>query len=850
MFSLALTTLRARKAGFAGAFVALFFAAALVAACGTLLETGLRGGIPPERYAGTPVIVAGDQDAHAVEHKKGKEKRKSKPLAEHVWIPSGIADRLRSVEGVRSVVPEVTFPAYVVAHGRTLTGPDGSASWGHDWSSAALTPFTLREGRAPSGPGDVVIDSGLARRGGLRPGDEVGVRSAAAPTTYRVTGIAAASAGPLERQAAVFFSPAEAVRLAGRPGQVAAVGLLPAEGTGAATVAERASKAVAGTGAKVYTGDGRGPLEFLDAAKARVMLISLSGTLGATSLLVAVLVVVGTFGLSIQQRYREIALLRAVAATPRQVRALIGREALVVGLVAGAAGSIASVAVAQWLRAGFVDAGAIPDVLQPSYGPLPMLAAIAATTLAAWSAARISARRIAQIRPTEALGEAAVEPPRPGPARLVAGLAFLVGAVAVTIVLGGLSTEPAAVPVTFVSALLWVTAVSLLGPVIAAVAARVLDGPLNALSPVGGHLAAANVRAGSRRLASVIAPLCLAVTMTCTILFAQTTLGHAAEREKQEGIAAQYVLASNAPGVPTAAAGAARKVKGVETVTEIVETNARGLGLGKYTVQGVTPQGLTRTMDLGATSGSLDRLGPGTVALSTNGASRAHAKVGDRLRLRLGDGTPISPTVVAVYSLQLGFPDVTLPRDVVAPHVDAPLDTSVLVRTAPGAHGVERALADAVRGYPGVHVADRQEVRAQQAAQQRANRQVQYLAMGLIIAFAAIAVVNTLVMASADRSREFALLRLIGTTRRQVVRMTRWESAVLVLVAGVLGSVLSFVVLSAFTTGMTRYGTPHIPPPAYLAVLAIAAATAFVATEGAVRIALRGHPADTVNARE
>ncbi|MFB4313824.1 FtsX-like permease family protein [Actinomadura sp. 21ATH] len=850
MLSLALATLRTRKAGFAGAFVALFFAAALVAACGTLLETGLRGGIPPERYAGTPVVVAGDQNAHTVERKKDKEKRKSKPLAEHVWIPAGVADRLRSVPGVRSVVPEVTFPAYVVAGGRPLTGPDGSPSWGHDWSSAGLTPFTLREGRAPAAAGEIVVDAGLAERGGLRPGDEVRVQSAAAPAGYRVTGIAAGRAGPLERQAAVFFSSGEAARLAARPGRVAAVGLLPEAGTDAGTVAERAAAAVAGTGAKVYSGGERGPLEFLDAAKAQVMLISLSGTLGATALLVAVLVVVGTFGLSIQQRYREIALLRAVAATPRQVRALIGREALVVGLVAGVAGCVASVAVARWLRAGFVEAGAIPDVLSLSFSPLPMFAAIGATTLAAWSAARVSARRIALIRPAEALGEAAVEPLRPGAARLVAGLVFAAGALVVTVVLGGLSTEPTAMPVTLVSALLWVTAVSLLGPVISAAAARALSGPLNALSPVGGHLAAANARAGSRRLASVIAPLCLAVTMTCTILFAQTTLGHSAEREKREGITAQYVLASEAAGVPGAAAEAARGVKGVETVTEIVETEARGLGLGKYTVQGVTPEGVTRTMDLRTTAGSLERLGPGTVALSTNGASRAGAEVGDRLRLRLGDGTLISPTVVAIYSLQLGFADVTLPRDAVAPHVDAPLNASVLVRTAPGAGGVERALADALRGHAGVQVADRQEVRAQQAAQQRTNQRVQYLAMGLIIAFAAIAVVNTLVMAAAGRTREFALLRLIGTTRRQVIRMTRWESAVVVLVAGALGSLLGLVVLSAFATGMTRYGTPHVPPAAYLGVLAAAAATAFLATEGAVRVALRGHPADTVNSRE
>ncbi|MEU5881424.1 FtsX-like permease family protein [Spirillospora sp. NPDC047279] len=851
MLSLALTTLRARKAGFAGAFIALFFASTLVAACGMLLETGLRGGIPAERYAGTPVVVAGDQSAHTVKKKKkGKEKQKSKPLAEHVWIPAGVAERLGAVQGLKAMIPEVSFPAYVVRDGRVLTGPDGSDSWGHDWSSAGLTPFTLSGGRAPAADNEVVVDAALARQGRLEPGDTVTVQSTSAPGSYKVSGIAGGPAGGLQRQAAVFFSPAEATRLAGRPGRLSAIGLVPDGKTDAATVADQARRAVAGTGAKVYSGDELGSLEFLDASKAQVMLISLSGTLGATSLLVAILVVVGTFGLSIQQRYREIALLRAVAATPKQVRRLIGREAVLVGVLAGVAGCVASLAVARWLRARFVEAGAIPDVLTLSLSPLPMFAAIGATTLAAWGAARISSRRIAMIRPTEALGEAAIEPPRPGAVRLLAGVAFLIGSIVLTIVLGGLSTEPAAMPVTFVTALLWVTTVSLLGPVIAATAARVLGVPLKALSPVGGYLAAANTRAASRRLASVVTPLCLAVTMTCTILFAQTTLGHAARQEKREGITTRYVLAAGKPGVPSAAAEAARQVKGVQTVTEVVETNARGLGLGKYTVQGVTPEGLATTMDLKTTSGSLARLGPGTVALSTNGASRAHAEVGDTFRLRLGDGTLISPRVVAIYSLQLGFADVTLPRDVVAPHVDNPLNASVLVRTAPGADDVKGDLAQAVRGFATVRVADRQEVEAAQAAQQRTNQRVQYLAMGLIIAFTAIAVVNTLVMASADRTREFALLRLIGTTRRQVLRMTRWESAVVAVIAAVLGTVLGVVVLSAFTAGMTRQGAPYIPPAAYLAVLAVAAGTAFLATETAVRMALRGRPADTINSRE
>src|SRR5581483_9523865 len=123
---LALSTLRARKGGFAAALLALFLAAALVSACGTLLQTGLRGGTPTERYAGTPLLVAADQDLHLVKHKKGRTKVKTKPLAERAWLDAGVADRVRAVPGVRDVVPELTFPAYLTGPGGPVAGPHGS----------------------------------------------------------------------------------------------------------------------------------------------------------------------------------------------------------------------------------------------------------------------------------------------------------------------------------------------------------------------------------------------------------------------------------------------------------------------------------------------------------------------------------------------------------------------------------------------------------------------------------------------------------------------------------------------------------------------------------------------------
>ncbi|HUR08990.1 MAG TPA: FtsX-like permease family protein, partial [Nonomuraea sp.] len=791
LLAVALKTLRHRKAAFAGAFVALFCAAALVCACGMLLDTGLRGSVAPERYAGAPVIVAGDQFVHqTVRKSEERTKTKAKQLSEQAWVPASLADRLRRVPGVSRVVTEVTFPAYVA----------GRRFQGHGWESAALTPYTLRTGRAPKAEGEVVVEAAS----GLSLGARVPVRTAAGSRTYLVTGV---TTQDLPSQDTLFFATAEARRMAGRAGQVGAIGVFPAVDV---------SEVLKGTDGRAlaYTGDERGTVEFLGAEKARVKLISLGGALGGTSMLVAILVVVGTFALSIQQRQREIALLRAVAATPRQVRGMLGGEALLVGVVAGTLGSAAGLGLGFWLRSRFVALGAMPENLRLVVSPFPMLAALGAAVLAAWAAAYLSARRAVRIRPVEALGEAESPTARVPAGRMIAGLLCAAGGVALTLVLSALSSEAASSPLTLLTALVWTVAVSLLGPLIARTATALLGVPLRA-ARTAGYLAGAGLRATSKRLASVVTPLSLMVAMTCTILFVQTTMGHAAQEQATAGTRAEHVLG---PHVPSGTAAAVRGLPGVEAVTEVLRTSVR-VGLDKYGAQAVTADGLGRTMDLGVVAGSLDGLDDGSVAVSRTAAERLGVSAGAKIRLTLGDGTPAELRVVAIYSRGLGFGDLTLSHALVAGHVDDPLGT-VLV----AAPSVSRA--DLERAAPGVGVLGR----AQAVEAGAANAEVNYVAMGLIIAFTAIAVVNTIAMSTSSRSRELALLRLVGTTRRQVLRMLSLETLVAVAIAVTLGTVIALITLAAFSTGMTGSVMPNIPPLTYLAVISAAAGLALLAT--------------------
>ncbi|WP_026414075.1 ABC transporter permease [Actinomadura oligospora] len=789
-----LSTLRYRKAAFAGAFVALFFAAALVTACATLMDTGLRGTVEPVRYAGAPVVVAGDPQTHFQKHKKGKTKNKSKPNAARAWIPADLADRVRTVPGVRRVVSEVTF---------SLVMPGVGPTEGYSWEP--LTPVRLRSGRAPQAADEIVLDGRAAK---------VTVLTAGGPRTYRVVGVA-------DRP---YVTPDEARRLAGHPGQVTAIGVWGGD-------PKAIERAVQGTGATVSTGDARGRVEFAGVGAARTKLLSMGGALGGTSLIVALLAVVGTFGLAIQQRERELAMLRAVAATPRQLRRMLGREALLVGALATVPGALAGLPLGGWLHGRMVAGDVIPANLPLVTGPFPPLAAAAATLLAAWLAARVSARRITRLRPVEALGEAALTPPRVPVVRLVAGVAAVAGGVVLSFVLRSVHTDAAAGPLTPLTALLFTTAVALLGPPLARAAIAVVGLPLRA-SGGTGELAAANLATSARRLASVITPLTLMIAMSGTLLFAQSTLTGAAKAQARTGTIADYRLG---PAVPAPTADALRRVPGVKAVTEVVHSRVRAVN-SPYSVQGVTPAGLSATMDLDVRDGSLDRLGPGTMAVRDG----IGMKVGDSVAFALADGTRVTRKVVAVYGRGLGFGDLTLPYDLVAAHSDSPMGT-VLV-SAPGVR------ADALRHVlpAGISLAGTAEANKGTDNASAVN----YLALGLIVAFAGIAMVNTLAMAVAGRSRELALLRMAGATRRQVLRMLRWETLAVALIATVLGTVITLWTLTSYSAGMTGDATPRVPALGALGIIATATLLALAATALPARAALRADPTRTLAARD
>ncbi|WP_301126039.1 ABC transporter permease [Streptomyces cacaoi] len=851
MFDIAWSTIKNRKGGFIAAFIAVICGSAVITACGVLFMSGVLSGVAPERYAGATVMVGGQQSKEVKENFDPH-------FAERATVPASLADKVARVDGVKKVVGDHTVEM-------ALQKDDGSARgapveldhplYGHGWSSTALGPFELAEGNRPSSAGETVLDAGLARKAGLKVGDTARLSVGTTAHAYRIVGLVDAPNG-LDRQSAAFFTDSRAAELSQRPDRLTAIGVLGEDG--ADGLADKVKEAVAGSGGVVYTGDDVGDLEFLDIGESRGFLIPLSASFGGTALAVVIFVVSSTLGLVIHQRRRELAMLRAIAATPRQVHRLIGSEVLLVGVTGAVLGAAPGFLVAGLLRDAFAGVGVLPEDFELSFNPLPAVAAVLLTVLGARLAGFIAAFRIAKIQPVEALSESQVEKDELGKGRKATGVGLILLGLVAAIVLPLVIPGELAVAGAGGALVVLMVGSALIGPILVRAATRLMT-PLLKRSRVSGFLASANSAANARRLSSAVVPLALGAAMALMQLSMLNTVETTAKEQAATGVVSDYVLTSDTTGLSTDLAEKVRAVDGVETATPVARSQAMltYIEIDKpntkpFSAQGLDPRGLDRTLDLDVREGSLDRLRGDTVALSWIAADTARLKVGDTADMNLGDGVSKKLKVVAVYGNGLGFGDVTLPHDMLTAHTANQQDAALLVSTAGGGaqQRVGAELDKLAAATPGLTVQNPEEFGAVQQGQFAQQSWTNLIANALLMLYVLIAVVNTLVMATTGRSREFAMLRLIGTSKRQTRRMMFMESWIVVVTAIVVGVAIAIPPAVGSALGLTGQPIPHVQPLAWGGVVLFVALLGWLSISLPTRSALRGRPIDAVYAGE
>ncbi|MGN9814630.1 FtsX-like permease family protein [Streptomyces sp. SD11] len=852
--------------------------AALITGTGVLAESGLRSQLPAGRLAGADVVVSSDQSFHPAG---------DLPIAlpERGTVPAALVDRLAALPGVTAAVGDVGFPAAVLdADGRVVPAEEPRAA-GHGWSSTKLLTDPKVRGTAPAGAAEVALDSATAEAAGVRAGDRVEVVAAGrSAATYRVTAVVDAPG------AGILFADRTAARLSGREGggssdgrgssgsgsgnsgattggragTVDLVGLRTEPGAEESVAAaaretiEDAGKAASGgAGAEVIvsTGSGRGDIASPGAGAARSLLILLAGSLSGIIMMVIGFVMASALAVSIGGQRRDLALMRAVGATPRQIRRLAAAQASIIAAVAVVPGVGLGYLLAGQFRRMLVDREVIPAGLPLTYSPLPALATVLLLGLAVQVSARSAAWRTSRLPATEAVAESRSEPRTPSKIRIRAGLLLIVAAMTLSAV-PLLSRTVLGAAATSMAGIIGAIGLALAGPAlvrgIGDTAARRLRPGVSAPT----WLAVANIRGYALRLSGVVSALAMAVVFVLTYTLAQTTVMSATAQDTRTGTLAQRSLsAPGLGGVPDGVLADVTRTDGVRAAAPVSDTTVvwEYEMFGEPEVEAASAMILTPAapdvLDLGVRDGSLARLTGDTVAVDSEVARSRDAGVGKRIDLVLGDGSRVSPEVVAVYDRGLGFGPVAVSHDLAEGHTTAGLDQRVLVRTD-GTDAALRELTELAAARPGLVLEPTDTGSGDSLGDAPATVWINLATIVVLLGYLLLSIANKLVATTAQRRNEIATLRLNGTTPRQILAMMRREAAVIGVAAVATGVLLSVVPLVLLGVGFLDRPWPAGPVWLLPAVALTVICTAFVTVELPTRQALRTAPAHALSARE
>lgn len=578
---------------------------------------------------------------------------------------------------------------------------------------------------------------------------------------------------------------------------------------------------------------------------------TLLGMATPLAMFLAVFIVGSTFAFAVEQRRKDLALLRMLGGSrPQLVRLLLG-EAFLLGLAGSAAGMLLGVP-GTWLQARLLTGiGLLPEGFSPRWSPGVLLMSpsvgISVTIFGVLSASY----RAARVRPLDALRDAPRATRVMTAGRWLSGVSSL--ALTVLLVTAGHGADLlGALLIGMAVSILGSIALSALSPLAVPLAGRALGAILR--TGVLGELAQANLRDAVRRSASTAAPVIVLVGLLIGLTGALNSLARATGADLERITAADLVVTSDGtaaariPQVPGVAVASPQSQVEM-SVTSRHRVEGRSYRQTRYSgITAVDATAYRRTHRLALRSGSLDALHGRTIAIGPRLAAEGvrsgtvTARIGPR-RLKLRTVARL-PEV-----LENGSDNFLVPRDLVPAEMLADAPTETLVQVAPGTS--PRAVAARIRAAGGGEVRTlRQWADARVAEQQRGTMGIMAVLMGMSGLYAAIAVVNAVVIAAAERRTEFAVARATGLTRAQVVRMAVIESAAVTFIGLSLGAVVAAGALAGFFPKMHGVRVLAVPwtllgllTAVFLTVSAIAAALTTLA-------ATRPSPTALVAARD
>ncbi|MGV9989236.1 ABC transporter permease [Streptomyces sp. NPDC003374] len=822
------SSLRGHGRRLAGTFLAVFLGVSFLTGTLVMGDT-LRAGFDSmfgEATAGTDAVVRGADTITT----PGESQGVRGPVA------TALVTTIERVPGVAAAAPDIQGAGQLVGRDGRPIGGKGPPTLAGNWiTDPRLNPYRLAEGRAPARTGEVVVNRGAAKKGGLRIGDTTTLRT---PDPVRVTIVGLATFGGADGMAQVTFTGmtrADAAKyLTARPGEATSIQVRAAPGVSQAELVRRLTPALP-AGVEAITGQ-EAAQENTDMISSQFLTLFTTFLLvfSGIALLVATFSIHNTFAIVVAQRSRENALLRALGASRRQVTAAALAEAGAVALTASAAGLAGGIAVAAGLQALFPAIGFPFPAGALVIHTLSLALPAAVGTVVCLGSALMPAVRAGRTAPIAALRETAVDTSGASRTRVVAG--SVLAALALAATLTGVVLSPS-VWAAGLGAVLATAAFVVLGPVASTRAVRLLGGPLDRLRGVTGGLARRNALRSPRRTAATASALMIGVAVVS--LF--TVFGASLKATMDQTVSRSFAgdLAVSTPSFGAGGSGVSPGLAGAIARLPEVDT-AVGLGRGVAEVDGrgraltvTDPAALARTFDLGTVRGSLDALGADGIAVTRAEAGRQGLTTGDKVPLTFPDGARRVFTVRAVYGRSELAGDYVVTRAAWAPHRTQDSDRLVAVSLRPGvgADAGKAAVRKVAARYGDPQVQTREEYAQSSAGGIDMMLTLVYALLALAVVIALLGIANTLTLAIHERTRELGLLRAVGQTRAQVRAMVRWES-VLVAAFGTagglaLGAFLGWVLVKA-SDGASDSAFAFAVPPLRLVVVALVGTAAGV----------------------
>jgi putative ABC transport system permease protein len=752
-------------------------------------------------------------------------------------IDASVLEQVRDVPGVAAAEGAVSGYALLTdTSGAAVLTSGGAPTMGYSMprDEGLRGDVHLLSGHAPNGPHQVAIDASSAENNDIALGSTIDILFRGPSEEFTVVGtVGYGGEKDLGGTSAAYFEPTTAQRVLGEPGTFDEIGVRAADGVSSETLAKRLD-AAAPDGVEAVTGS-QVAQEASDALNSDFAFLNIMFMIFAgIALFVGSFIIWNTFTMIVTQRTREIALLRAVGATRRQVKRSLLVEAGLLGVSASALGVVLGAGVAKGLNALMSALGFSLPSTSLQIAPRTIWLSLLVGTLVTVVAAMVPARRATKVLPVEALRDATPGAKRPSRLRAAIGTVLTAGG-AFAILQGLYGGAGGTMVLLGIAATLF--GVITLSQLVARPLAALIGSPLR-WRGVQGSLARQNAMRNPRRTASTAAALMIGLTLVVSMgVFASSFKASIAPVLGKSTAADLYVTTASAQaeGYSPEATKAAAEVPGVATVSAMGWGQARIDG-GGASYSSIDPATAGKAFKMHFDAGSAKQLGDDGI-LVTPDVAKAHGwTVGDTVPVEFAATGAQDLTVRGIFEYNRVLEaDYLISLATQQANEGDRLDSTALVMLDRGADVdvVKDRISAALADHPDAKVLDQKGFEKEIGGFVDALLAFVSAMLLLAVVIALLGIVNTLALSVFERTRELGLLRAVGMTRSQVRSMVRWESVVISLIGAVLGAGLGIglgmaLAQSLKSNGVTELAVPVAQVAAYVVGAALAGVLAAV----------------------